>query len=694
MLRIQLKCGSEERRQALRDSALNAIDYLEVLPRTEAVTGPLLLLCCFKPDFLSELEKDNNILIEGGVRIRDLGVTWLQVAKTVIENLGDIENDITKDLANEEKTAIQNIEESDRDRILIIRPSRDGDFSMYTLRLIHDPDNRELPPSGFDPILSQIDFTFKILCPTHFDCKVERVCPPEITEEPIIDYMAKDYASFRRLMLDRMAAIMPTWKERNPADLGIVLVELLAYVGDHLSYYQDAVATESYLGTARRRASVRRHARLLNYFMHDGCNARTWIYMKVSEDTDLVNVPKKTKLLTGVPDPYLVVREENLEEAIREGGRRAEVFETMHDVTLYRHHNEILFYTWGEPKCCLPKGATCSTLKNDGNRLDVYLFNWKDVPGSDSNALKDFLKQNFSVNWIEDLDIEKIAQGTEEEIIIRDGVHHLSILLSEDKAAASLIIEGRVMHKFTVKQEDADLKVYTLSLKVGDYLLFEEVRSPSTLARADADPSNRHVVRLTKVEPDIDELNGTRLVEIAWDPKDAMPFPLCLWEVPKTEGEEEDEEGDEGEEGAAMQFKQLSVARGNIVLADHGNTVKERLQDRYDCGSFRPFLSLGPLTHRGPFDLSYPASSTFTYEMQEVSPDIYIEEYEKEIDCSKVEAEEGEEENAIKWFATRDLLSSNRFSREFVAEIENDDGRTAQIRFGDDTLGMEPTPGT
>ena len=67
---------------------------------------------------------------------------------------------------------------------------------------------------------------------------------------------------------------MPDWRERNPADLGVALVELLAYVGDHLSYRQDAVATEAYLGTARRRVSVRRHARLVDYRMHDGCNAR------------------------------------------------------------------------------------------------------------------------------------------------------------------------------------------------------------------------------------------------------------------------------------------------------------------------------------------------------------------------------------------------------------------------------------
>ena len=98
--------------------------------------------------------------------------------------------------------------------------------------------------------------------------------------EPEIDYLAKDYASFRRLMLDRMAVLMPHWRERNPADLGVALVETLAYVGDHLSYQQDAVATEAYLGTARRRVSVRRHARLVDYPMHDGCNARAWVQVR------------------------------------------------------------------------------------------------------------------------------------------------------------------------------------------------------------------------------------------------------------------------------------------------------------------------------------------------------------------------------------------------------------------------------
>src|SRR5439155_2806963 len=161
------------------------------------------------------------------------------------------------------------------------------------------------PPNGFDQVLSSITFSFKVNCPSDFDCKPQRVCPDEPPTPPEINYLAKDYASFRQLMLDRMAVLAPDWRERNAADLGVALVELLAYVGDYLSYQQDAVATESYLGTARRRVSVRRHARLVDYPMHDGRNARAWVQVRVSALANGLTLTKgagrtTTKLLTQV----------------------------------------------------------------------------------------------------------------------------------------------------------------------------------------------------------------------------------------------------------------------------------------------------------------------------------------------------------------------------------------------------------
>ena len=67
------------------------------------------------------------------------------------------------------------------------------------------------------------------------DCKPEPICPPPELPTPPIDYLAKDYDSFRQLMLDRLAVTMPAWQETHAPDIGVMLVELLAYAGDQLS---------------------------------------------------------------------------------------------------------------------------------------------------------------------------------------------------------------------------------------------------------------------------------------------------------------------------------------------------------------------------------------------------------------------------------------------------------------------------
>ena len=206
-----------------------------------------------------------NIIIEGGVRIKDIRV----------DSVNSMENILTVDV------------------------STSGDFSIYTLRLI-DPSISSGPPNGFDPILSEVSFSFKEDCASDFDCKADVFCPQERLQEPYIDYLARDYASLRQLMLDRLNMLMPDWKERNPADMMVALVEILAYFGDHLSYFQDAVATEAYLGKAHKRISVRRHARLLDYPMHDGCNARAWVQVlldKASCPTSLL-LEKGTQFMT------------------------------------------------------------------------------------------------------------------------------------------------------------------------------------------------------------------------------------------------------------------------------------------------------------------------------------------------------------------------------------------------------------
>jgi hypothetical protein len=88
----------------------------------------------------------------------------------------------------------------------------------------------------------------------------------EIGQRPVVDYMARDYESLLRSMYAVIPSKLPDWKDfTNQADFGNVLLEMFAHVGDILSYYQDRVANESFLATARTRRSVIEHLRLIGY---------------------------------------------------------------------------------------------------------------------------------------------------------------------------------------------------------------------------------------------------------------------------------------------------------------------------------------------------------------------------------------------------------------------------------------------
>lgn len=97
------------------------------------------------------------------------------------------------------------------------------------------------------------------------------------------DYMAKDYDSLLRALLDQLALRAPDFRERSEADLGIALLELFAYVGDELSYYQDRVANEGFLQSAVQLESVRRLLRLIDYELSPGIAARAYLTFRVNQ---------------------------------------------------------------------------------------------------------------------------------------------------------------------------------------------------------------------------------------------------------------------------------------------------------------------------------------------------------------------------------------------------------------------------
>jgi hypothetical protein len=631
-------CSVPARREKLRLSGtLNGIDYVEV-----GDDGSSLCVHLFGdiPQGLGVA----NVRVSGGDRITGLRV--LSVNPELEPDMHD-------------------------DACLRVVLDREGDHTAYCLCLVDATSGSDpagwLAYPGFDPRYACVALHFRLDCAKTLDCADATTCVQTPLPLPEINYLAKDYASFRQLFLDRIALDMPAWQERHVPDIGIALVETLAYTADYLSYYQDAVATEAYLGTARRRISVRRHARLVDYRMHEGCNARALVALAYAGDNDLPLAVDNLLLLVPPPGQGNVkpglIDADQLDIARTQG---ALLFEPMSldgagTLNVVAAHSAIHFYSWGDEMCCLPRGSTRATL------LDAPPLSAPSTPPATPSA-------------------------------------------ANDPAAAA--------------------PTRVLKLAVGDLLIFEEVLGPQTGNPADADPAHRHAVRLTDVQTSIDPLDGTLLLEIAWDACDALPFDLCLSvRTPSPD---------------CAWLHDVSLARGNVLLVDHGEHVRGQctsaaicspgdsdgdypglgaalaaLPDAcVRCGTLaedcwlvpgatqygrchcdgavqdvrRPPSDTGhvlpgtPLTWAEPLPANAPLCQLLARDPRRALPQLSV--HGGALGDVLVA---GMPDPRWQWQPQYDLLESGPDDRHFVVEID-DDG-AAHLRFGDGVLGQQPQAG-
>ena len=157
--------------------------------------------------------------------------------------------------------------------VLALRVAAPGDFSTYRLTV---------SSLALDPFFDHVPFTFKAGCPSDLDCRVPPRCPPAAADTPPIDYLAKDFLSFRQALLDFSALRYPNWQERSEADFGVIFLEALSSLADDLSYTQDRVAAEAALTTATQRRSVVRHARLVDYEPTPSCSSSVMLQFDVA----------------------------------------------------------------------------------------------------------------------------------------------------------------------------------------------------------------------------------------------------------------------------------------------------------------------------------------------------------------------------------------------------------------------------
>src|SRR6185369_2139264 len=231
-------------------------------------------------------------------------------------------------------------------RRILLQLNQTGDFSIYTLFV---------SAAGIDPFFASRKLRFRLACDDAFDCRPPAApVTPERDLQVVIDYLAKDYSSFRQALLDFIPTRLPDWTERSEADIGVMLLELFAATADTLSYMQDRVANEAFLASATQRRSVAGHLDLIGYEMDQGAAAHTWLQFRVNSTQTLASQPGLRVSNRPLRDNESVI-----------------VFETHGRLTMRPEHNEMPVFNWGNQKCCLPRTALSATLQGEFSRLQA-----------------------------------------------------------------------------------------------------------------------------------------------------------------------------------------------------------------------------------------------------------------------------------------------------------------------------------
>ncbi|MCX4247461.1 baseplate J/gp47 family protein [Paraliomyxa miuraensis] len=225
--------------------------------------------------------------------------------------------------------------------VLQVDTAEPGDFSKYRLTI---DDER------VDAFFNGVVFGFKQGCEIEpaLDCEPpakECLPDPEILVD--IDYLARDYESFKQVLHEFSKQRHPTWTNGTEADIGTMILELYAALGDELSYIQDQYSYQAHLETATERRSLRQLARLVDYEIHDGRAASTMLDLEIdAPDPGVRQVDAGSRAWANFEDGESFAFEIGLGLHDTRGFDVSDAW------------NELLPYVYDESQRCLPRGST------------------------------------------------------------------------------------------------------------------------------------------------------------------------------------------------------------------------------------------------------------------------------------------------------------------------------------------------
>jgi len=177
---------------------------------------------------------------------------------------------------------------------------------------------------------------------------VEILTPALIANRPglrAIDYRIGTHGAFLETMKACLSSAdfspLADLKTRDTNDTAIAFLDAWATVGDVLTFYQERIANEGYLGTATERRSILELARLVGYTLRPGVAASTYLAYTLDKPAAIPLLPGKEATAPPLPDPEVTIPEGSRAQSVPGPGELPQSFESSDDLVARASWNNL-----------------------------------------------------------------------------------------------------------------------------------------------------------------------------------------------------------------------------------------------------------------------------------------------------------------------------------------------------------------
>lgn len=128
--------------------------------------------------------------------------------------------------------------------------------------------------------------------------------------ENIVQFTSRSYDELKEDIINNLSSLNPEWTNHAETDLGITLIEVMAFLQDHMNFFIDKMVNESYPLTAQQRRSLLRLAEMIGWVPPNYESATATVtFALTSAHNKVITIEAGTTLLASSPNgnvPFFV----------------------------------------------------------------------------------------------------------------------------------------------------------------------------------------------------------------------------------------------------------------------------------------------------------------------------------------------------------------------------------------------------